>query len=325
MSNEAKVGLFVISALVIFVITFLSVATIQLSGERVEYKTYFKFAGGLQAGDSVRFGGLQAGVITSVGPSEEDPTRAEILLEVREGVPVNEESVANISSLNALGDNYLEISPGTNEAELIPPGGEIKSREAITFSDLTVKVAEVTDTAQALMADVKVDVELLITDLRDLTHNLQGMTNAENQRNIAELLETSNEMVATQAPKIDKITDQITVLLDKVDTTVAELRKVAETADKTVANVNRTVEETREPIKRDLEELEATLVEAREMLEDTRALVAVNEANINETIENFRVTSENLEQFSDEIRQKPWSLLRAKPKPDRQVPAVAPR
>ena len=324
MSNEAKVGLFVIAALIVFVVTFLSVATIQLSGERVEFRTYFKFAGGLAAGDSVRFGGLQAGVIRQVRPSADDPTLAEMVLEVREGVPVNEESVATISSLNALGDNYLEISPGTKEAALIEPGGVIPSQEAVTFSDITLKVAEVTDTAQELMADMAGDVDLLITDLRDLTHNLQGLTNAENQRNIEELLRASNDMIQTQAPKMDQITDQIGELLTKVDETVGELRTVATTANDTVSNVNRTVDETREPIKRDLAELENTLIEAREMLEETRALVIVNQANINETVENFRVTSENLEQFSDELRQKPWILLRAKPKADRQVPAVAP-
>ena len=105
--------------------------------------------------------------------------------------------------------------------------------------------------------------------------------------------------------------------------TVADMRKVAQTADETVANVNRTVEETREPIKRDIEELEATLVEAREMLEEIRAIVAVNSVNLNDTIENFRVTSENLEQFTDEIRQRPFSLLRTKAKPDRQVPPTS--
>ncbi len=324
MSNEAKVGLFVIAALAIFVVTFLSVATVQLSGERVEYRAFFKFAGGMSAGDSVRFGGLQAGVIRSVGRSEDDPTVAEVVFQLRAGTPVNEESYATISSLNALGDNYLEITPGTKEAKRIEPGGVVKSREAVTFSDITVKIAEVTDTAQALMEGVTGDIELLVGDLRALTHNLQGLTNAENQRNIEDLLRTANQMVHDQAPKMDAITDQISELLAKVDTTVEELQKVARTADETVANVNRTVDETREPIKRDLAELEATLVQAREMLEETRALVVVNQANIEETIENFRVTSENLEQFSDEIRQRPWSLLRAKPKANRQVPATAP-
>lgn len=321
MSNEAKVGLFVVTALAIFTVTFLSVATIQLSGERIEYKTFFKYAGGLDKGGSVRFGGLQAGVITDVGPAPDDPTLARVVFEVRSNVPVNEESVATISSLNALGDNYLEITPGTKEAGLIEPGGTVPSQEAVTFSDLTVKISEITDTAQTLMVDVQEDVELLIGDLRTLTQGLQEFTSEKNQRNIAALLENANDMIETQAPKMDHITDQVSDLLVKVDGTVERLNTVAETADVTVKNVNRTVEETREPIKRDLAELEAALSEAREMLEEVNALVLSNQSNIDQTIENFRNTSENLEQFSDELRQRPWSLLRAKPKPDRQVPA----
>jgi len=320
MSNETKVGLFVVAALAIFTVTFLSVATIQLSGERIEYKTHFKYAGGLDTGGAVRFGGLPAGVITEVGPSPDDPTLALVVFEVRSDVPVNEKSVATISSLNALGDNYLEITPGTKEAARIPPGGTVPAQEAVTFSDLTVKISEITDTAQTLMVDVQSDVELLIGDLRTLTQGLQEFTSEKNQRNISALLENANSMVETQAPKMDQITDQVSTLLEKVDGTVNKLTTVAETADKTVANVNRTVDETREPIKRDLAELEATLVEAREMLEEVNALVLSNQSNIDQTIENFRATSENLEQFSDELRQRPWSLLRAKPKADRQVP-----
>ena len=320
MSNEAKVGLFVVAALVIFVVTFLSVATIQLAGEKIPYRAHFRFAGGLDTGDAVRFGGLKAGVITDVGPSPDDPTMAEVKFEMRSDVPVNVESVAQISSISALGDNYLEISPGTKDAARIEPNGIVKSEEAITFTDITKKVAEVTDTAQALMVDVKDDIELLIDDLRVLTANLQEITGEENQRNFERLLANSNEMVETQAPKLDKITTQVQDLLVKVDDTIADLRKVAESADATVKNVNRTVEETREPIKRDLAELEATLSNAREMIEEVEALVLTNSDNVNATIENFRATSENLEQFSDEIRQRPWSLLRTKPKTDRQVP-----
>ncbi|MEZ5362396.1 MAG: MlaD family protein [Bryobacterales bacterium] len=323
MSNEAKVGLFVVVALLIFVATFLSVATVQLGGKKIPYKTFFRYAAGLNTGDTVRFGGLKAGVITQVGPSPQDPTRAEVQFELRDDVPVNVESVATIASLSALGDNYLEITPGTKEAARIPPNGEVKSEEAITFSDITKKVSAVTDTANALMVDVKDDIELLIGDLRVLTANLQELTGETNQRNIQQLFESSNELIEKQSPKIDQITTQIQELLVKVDATVVDLRKVAETADSTVKNVNRTVDETREPIKKDLAELEATLVQTREMIEDMQALVLSNRSDIDATIENFRSTSENLEQFSDEIRQRPWSLLRTKAKPDRQVPVGA--
>ena len=265
------------------------------------------------------------GVITDVGPSEQDPTMAEVLFEMRSDVPVNVESVATISSISALGDNYLEVTPGTKNAQRLEPNGIVNTEEAITFSDITKKVAEVTDTAQELMVEVKDDIELLVGDLRVLTANLQEITGETNQRNFEKLLANSNEMVATQAPKLDKITTQVQELLVKVDDTIADLRKVADSADATVQNVNRTVEETREPIKRDLAELEATLVQTRETIEEVQAMVLSNRADIDATIENFRATSENLEQFSDEIRQRPWSLLRSKPKPDRQVPVGATR
>jgi hypothetical protein len=58
-------------------------------------------------------------------------------------------------------------------------------------------------------------------------------------------------------------------------------------------------------------------------MEDIQAIVAVNEANIGETLENFRVASQNVEQLTDELRQRPWSLIRTMPKEDRQVPVPA--
>lgn len=324
MSNEVKVGIIVVSAMIIFVVVFLSVATVQMGGARVEYRAYFKFAGGLDSGTLVRFGGRKAGIISDVHPSLDDPTTNEVVLQIRGDVPVNEMSLAKIGSLNALGDNYLEITSGTKEAARLPPGSTIPSEEMTSFSDITAKVAEVTDTANLVLLKVRDDVTLLIEDLRVLTHNLQDLTNETNRDNIESMLENANNLFETQGPKIDEITTQVSEMLVRVDETVAQMRKVGETADETVANVNRTVEETREPIKRDLAELEATLVQAREMLEDVRALVIANDANIAETIENFRATSENLEQFSDEIRQRPWSLLRTKARPDRAVPATAP-
>ena len=56
-----------------------------------------------------------------------------------------------------------------------------------------------------------------------------------------------------------------------------------------------------------------------------QALVVVNEENVNEMLENFRVSSENIERLTDELRQRPWSLIHVKPKPDRQVPVAGGR
>lgn len=320
MSNEAKVGAFVIVALVIFVATFISVANVQLAGEKTVYKTYFDFAGGLESGHMVRFGGLKAGVVSDIRPWEEDPTRIEVLLEVRDDVPVNAKSVARVASLSALGNNYLEVSPGENSARRIEPGGTIESTETVTLDDLTKKISDVTDTAQDLMKDVQRDFRMISEDAHVLLTNLQELTSESNQQNIEKMLKNTNLLVEELRPKIDQVTNDISETLEKAQGLVGEFDKVAKNADITLVNVNKTVEDTREPLKRDLEELELTLKEARSLLDQIQALVAVNEENVNESIENFRVASQNIEELTDELRQRPFSLIRVKPKPDRQVP-----
>lgn len=323
MSNESKVGLLVVTVLVIFVVTFLMVANVQLTGEKVAYRTYFAYIGGLDEGNVVRYGGRKVGTIKAVQPWAEDLTKTEVVFEMRAEVPVNRESVATIASLSALGQNYLEVTPGSIDAPRIEPGGTVASTEALTFSDLTRKAAQVADEAVELMLRVDVKMTLIADDIHALMLNLQEVTGEQNQRNIARMLENSNNLLEIQGPKIDRITTQISGVLERVALLTEDFRQIAHNADATVLSVNRTVEETREPIQRNLAQLEDTLQDAQQLLRDARALLLVNESNIAEVVENFRAASENIEALSNELRQRPWTILRVRPKPDRQVPAIA--
>src|SRR5580698_4716405 len=127
MSRELKVGAFILVCVAIFLATFLYVANIPMRGARIPYKAYFKYAGGVDPGSPVRFGGMKVGSITAIRASHEDPTKIEVLLEVRAGVPVNGDSVAMLTSLSPLGDKYLEISTGNNLAPRLPAGASIPS------------------------------------------------------------------------------------------------------------------------------------------------------------------------------------------------------
>ncbi len=320
MSNEAKVGAFVIFALIIFVATFISVANIELAGEKILYKTYFDYAGGLESGHTVRFGGLKAGVVTDIRPWTEDPTRIEVMLEMRGDVPVNAKSVARIASLSALGNNYLEVTPGEMNAPRIEPGGSIDSMETVTLDDLTKRIADVTDTAEDVMRVVQRDFRMVAEDAHVLLTNLQELTGSKNQRNVEKMLENTNLLVEELRPKIDQVANDVSETLEKAQGMTDAFTKLAKNTDVTVTNFNGMIQDAREPLKRDLEELGLTLREARELLDQIQALVAVNEENVNESIENFRVASRNVEELTDELRQRPWRLIRAKPKPDRQVP-----
>jgi hypothetical protein len=45
-----------------------------------------------------------------------------------------------------------------------------------------------------------------------------------------------------------------------------------------------------------------------------------NRANLDETLEKIRVASQNLEQFTDTIKRRPFSLVRIKAEKDREPP-----
>jgi phospholipid/cholesterol/gamma-HCH transport system substrate-binding protein len=298
------------------------VANVQVRGARKIYHTYFRFAGGLEPGNVVRFAGLKAGVITAVRPWEQDPTQIEVVMEINDQVPVNGDSFAQLASLSALGQNYLEISPGTNEAPRIEDGATIPSREAVTINDITKKLAEVADNANEVMTNFNNEFAKISGDIQLVLENVEELTGETNQKSVEELLANANGMIAEQRPKFDRITDQLSMTLENVQKLTDDFRGVATRAETMVESANKTVEETREPLKRDLAELERTLTEARTLLEDIQAVVAVNQEDISQTIQSFRVASDNVQQLTDDLRQRPWSLIRVKPKAEREVPVT---
>jgi ABC-type transporter Mla subunit MlaD len=90
--------------------------------------------------------------------------------------------------------------------------------------------------------------------------------------------------------------------------------------DDTVQNVNDTVSDLREPIRMDLAEIQNTLQQAKNVLADVQGIVRANDFKIDDTVENLRVATDNLDQLTDQLKQRPWSLIRIKQPKERRVP-----
>jgi phospholipid/cholesterol/gamma-HCH transport system substrate-binding protein len=325
MSSEAKVGLFVLISSLIFVVAFVSIANVQLRGGLVRYKTYFSFAGGIEKGTVVRFGGLKTGAVADVRPWAEDPTKIEVLLDLKAGTPVRQDSVAAISTLGMIGENYVEITPGKKDSPPLPPGSTISSQEAVDFATLTRRIGAMTQSSEALIIDLHRNLNEISAKADQLIANLNELTGEKNRQNVEALLERSNRLVADQAPKIDTLTGNLNAAVQKIDGLVADLRGTNARIGDLVSNVNKTVDETRDPIKDDLKQLQNTIAQTQDLIEQLRGTMAYNDENINRMIENFRVSSQNLKEFTAEVKQRPFSLFRIRPKPDRRVPVQGQR
>ena len=301
MTTEAKVGAFVLVSLLILTSTVVYLANAQFRGGKVPYRTYLRYAGGLEAGAPVLFGGIKAGSVTAVHPWPSDPTRIEILVELKEGTPVNQKSLAKLGSVSVMSEPALMVSTGTNDAARIAPGQPIPSEEAVTLDEIAAKMSIVAGNANDLIVQVKGELRGISGDARMLLANLNSVTTDER-------------------PKIDHIANQLLALSQHADAVIAKVGPVVDHVDSAVQNVNGMVADVREPLRMDLADVQTTLQEARNVLADMQRMVRANDFKIDDTVENLRVATDNLDQLTDQVKQRPWSLIRIRQPKERKVP-----
>ena len=306
MTTEAKVGAFVLGCFAVLAFTVIYLMDAQLSGDTVPYRTYLRYAGGLEPGAPVLFGGINAGTVKAVHPWGSDPTKIEILLDIKKSTPLNERSVAKLGLVSVMSGAALSITTGSNEAKRLAPGSSIPSAEVASLDEIAGKMAGVADNANGLITQVGGELAGITSDAHTLLANLNAVTGKPNQQKIQAALDNVNLLLATEQPKIDRLADQLNTL--------------AQHADATIVNVNGTVTDAREPMRKDLTELQTTLQQAKALLADMQVMVRANDYKIDDTLENLRTATDNLDQLTDSVKQRPWSLIRIKQPKDREVP-----
>jgi len=306
MSTEAKVGAFVVSCFAVLAFTVIYLLNAQFSGGTVDYRTYLRYAGGLEPGASVLYGGINVGKVTAVRPRAADPTQIEILLEVKKDTTLNDKSVAKLGFVSVMNSAALSITTGSIDAKRLPPGSIIASRESASLDEIAGKLATVADSANTLIAQAQGELNEISGNVNHLLANVDTMTGPRNQKKVEAILDNIDGLGADERPKIDRITDQ--------------LAKVSQHADDTIQNVNGTVTDVRDPMRKDLAELQIALEQAKGLLQSIQTIVRANDYKIDDTVENLREATDNLNQFTNSLKQRPWSLIRVKQAQDRQVP-----
>lgn len=306
MTTEAKVGAFVLGCFSILAFTVILLLSARSSGNTSQYRTYLRYAGGLEPGASVLFGGINVGTVKTVQPDASDPTKIEILLEVKKNTPVNEKSVAKLGLVSLMSGPALSITTGSNDAKRLALGSSIPSQEAASLDEIAGKMAGVADNANGLITQVRGELEGITGDAHSLLANLNAVTGKPNQQKIQAVLDNVNGLLATEQPKIDRLADQLNTL--------------SQHADATIQNVNGTVTDTRELLHKDLSELQTAIQQAKTLLSDMQVVVRANDDKVDDTVDNLRTATENLVQLTDSLKQRPWNLIRIKQPKDRALP-----
>ena len=311
-TEQAIVGLFVLIAAGILVATvfYLSGA---FGGSASTFRAYFPFAGGLEPGSTVRYaGGPKVGRVEKLLLDPRDPRRIEITFSVPTDLPVKTDSRVKIMSLSPLGDNHLEIIPGSDEAKLAGSGATLPSEPYVDFNALTAKINDIAPQAQELLKslnDRASDLKLTVTRINDLM-------NDRNRANLAGTLSETRGMIAENRPNLKATVQNLNTASQRFTPLIEDLRKTSAEANEALSHVDSLIGENREDLRKAVLELRRSLAGLTDLTGKLNQTLDVNAENIDELLENFRHVSENLREFTDIIKRRPYTLIRSSSPPE---------
>ena len=311
--EQVWIGFFVLVAAALLVASVLSVAGVFSRGN-IPHRTYVKFAGGLQAGAIVRYGGMKVGSVRTVRVDPEDSTRIEIDFDVARDTPLKTDSVAKVTSLGPLGDNYVELTTGTRQASLAAPGSVVQSGESMSFSDLGDLVASL----QPMVQQTLQKLNQRLDELQVTVARVNDLLNDRNRANVGESLASVNSMLAEDRPKISATLTNVQSASARLTPLLDDLKKTMAQANDTLGHLDAAVQENRPDLKASLAELRQTLLTASSVMDQLHTTLAYNADNIDETLTNIRVTTQHLKDLTASLKRRPYTLIRADRSPERK-------
>ncbi len=286
-----KVGLFVITSVVIFFI-FVFVLGGEQNFLKKTYKiqTSFTNVAGLAEGAAVRLSGLKIGSVKEIQfPEEPDKDFIVVVMEVREeGIKrIGPDAVATIRTEGLLGDKYIEILRGSKEPpEEIPETLQISSYTPPEFQKLLGQSEE------------------LIDNIIDISKSLDKIVKAFGKE---ENIENISRTIASIRRSVEAIESRPgllhTLIYGRKDKSGQDLENTLDKLDETLTTLN--------GLLKDLKDEEGVLTaliydeKLKEKLDSALTNIDEVTAEINsedgilpqlkETVSNFREISERLE------------------------------
>ncbi len=305
--EQAVVGLFVLVAGAVLVATVFAL-TGAFGSTAATYRAYFPFAGGLEPGATVRYaGGPKVGRVEKLQLDPKNSSRIEITFSVKSGLPVKTDSRVKIMSLSPLGDNHLEIVPGSEKAALAAAGTILPSDPYVDFNALTAKLNDIAPQAQQLLQSLNDRA----SEIQETLIRVNDLLNDTNRANLAGTLAETRGMIAENRGPVKATVQNLNSATQKLEPLLQDLRKTSAQANEALNHVDSLIGENRADVRQAVIDLRRSLATVTDLTGRLDQTLDVNSENIDELLENLRHVSQNLKEFTNTIKTRPYTLIRS--------------
>ena len=155
---ELKVGVFIMIGVAILFIIVFSIGDINLVKRGYHIKVDFNFVDGIGPSAPVRVSGIGVGQIDGLKlyyDEKEKKTKAQLNAWVKEGVKIEEDAVATISTLGFMGEKYMEIAPGSSGKPFLKNGDLLVGKDPVPMAKVIENLSELTSSVNVIVNRLK--------------------------------------------------------------------------------------------------------------------------------------------------------------------------
>jgi phospholipid/cholesterol/gamma-HCH transport system substrate-binding protein len=310
--DQVFVGLFVLIAAAVLIGMVFAISG-AFGRTAKTYHAYFPFAGGLERGATVRYaGGPKVGRVEKLAIDPQNPARIDVVFSVQTDLPVKTDSHVKIMSISPLGDNHLEVLPGGAQTALAPPGFLLPSDTYLDFNVLTAQINDLAPQAKLLIQSLNDRA----ADLKVTLDRVNEVLSAENRANLSATLAGTRGLIEENRPQIKSTIQHLDSVSQKLEPLLQDLHKDSEEANQALTHLDAVLGENSADVRQSVIELRKSLTTLTDITGRLDQTLDVNAENIDELLDNFRRVSQNLTEFTNTIKRRPYTLIRATNPPD---------
>ena len=195
--ESAIVGLFVLIAGAIFFSSVFAI-TGAFARSTTKFHAHFQFAGGLEPGATVRYaGGPKVGRVESVQLDPKNPGQLDVVFSIQSDLPIKTDSSVKIMSMSPLGDNHMEILPGSAQAPKAASGTLLPSQKYVDFNALTAELNDLNPQVQGLLNTLNARA----SEAKETIARVNDLLSPQNRANLAASLANTRGMIEENRPR----------------------------------------------------------------------------------------------------------------------------
>jgi phospholipid/cholesterol/gamma-HCH transport system substrate-binding protein len=288
---EPKVSYVLVGAFVALFTAGLIVIVLWLvrGGPQRNYRSYYAYSGESVAGvtedSAVRYKGINVGRVRNMRLDPGNPERVRLILDIAEGTPIKEDTVASVAPQALTGLAFVELGGGTRDSPpLTPPPGQ-------PYPVIKIKPTVPLDQAAST----------LMTSLNEIASSLKDLTDKESRASIRKTMVNLADLTGAlkqREKELDKLFSSADRTLENTREATAKLPALFSRATETAA----ALENMAQQIARTGKSVDSLVAGSQQDVHQT-----LSEAGL--LIAELRRLTETLQGLSQQVEQNPRSLL----------------